>query len=299
MAELAPPETLTERPPGEAGSSNDRSSNDGSSNDRGTHVSIEHISVWYESADHRIRPNVAIRELSLEIEAGQFVVIVGPSECGESTLLSIMAGLMTTYSGKVIVGGAPVTGPSLSTGVVFQAPALLPWRSALDNVAYGLEASGVGKVEARRRATDALSIVGLSDRANAHPGKLSGGMQQPVNLPRALASRPSLLLLDEPFAALDAQTREEMQIEVLRIWAELGCTAVFVTHQIDEAVLLADRICILGSGPGSKMIEVVDVDLPRPRGDEMRSDPEFQRLTGHLRGVIRNTMDRGRRRQRA
>jgi NitT/TauT family transport system ATP-binding protein len=193
---------------------------------------------------------LALENITLEIKAGEFFVIVGPSGCGKSTLLDLLGGLTRPTSGHILIGGAPVTGPALDRGLVFQQYALFPWRTAQKNVEFGLEAKGVPSRERADRAKRFLEMVGLAEFHDRYPHELSGGMKQRVAIARSLAYDPDVLLMDEPFAALDAQTREILQGELLRIWEESGKTIVFITHGIDEAVYLGQRVAIMTSRPG-------------------------------------------------
>jgi NitT/TauT family transport system ATP-binding protein len=219
----------------------------------------------------------ALSGVDLDIAAGEFAVIVGPSGCGKSTLLDLLAGLTAPTSGRILLDGRPVQGPGLDRGIVFQQYALLPWRTALGNIEFGLEATGVGRRERAERARHFLDLVGLSGFADRHPHELSGGMRQRVAIARSLAYNPEVLLMDEPFAALDAQTRESLQEELLRIWERTGKTIVFITHGIDEAVYLGQRVAVLTSRPG-RVKRVVPIDLPeRSAESDLRSSPEFAR----------------------
>ncbi|MEU6701144.1 ABC transporter ATP-binding protein [Pseudonocardia sp. NPDC046786] len=220
----------------------------------------------------------ALEQVSLEVAAGEFVVLVGPSGCGKSTLLDLVAGLAPVTSGEVLLDGRPVTGPGLDRGVVFQQYALFPWRTALGNVEFTLEAKGLGRRDRTRVAREALDLVGLRGFEQRYPHELSGGMKQRVAIARSLAYEPEVLLMDEPYAALDAQTREGLQDELLRIWRRTGTTVVFITHGIDEAVYLGQRVAVMTSRPG-RIKEVVDIDLDRPADatSDLRSEPEFAR----------------------
>jgi len=228
----------------------------------------------------------AVDDLEFDVAHGEFVAIVGPSGCGKSSLLNAVAGLVP-YSGELLIDGHPVRAPSRSTSVVFQHASLLPWRNVVRNVSYGLEMHGVGKAEALRRASEMIELVGLVGREQAYPHELSGGMQQRVNLARALASDPQIILFDEPLAALDAQTREDMQVEILRLWQETKQTSILVTHQIDEAVLLADRVVVMSRGPGGRAREIVDVPLARPRSEGSMRDPAATELITHISSLIK------------
>ncbi|MFJ7156418.1 ABC transporter ATP-binding protein [Streptomyces sp. NPDC101118] len=217
----------------------------------------------------------ALDGIDLSIAPGEFTVVVGPSGCGKSTLLDLLGGLTRPTAGRVLLDGRPVTGPGLDRGIVFQQYALLPWRTALGNVSFGLEATGVPRRERAERARAHLELVGLSGFEDRHPHELSGGMRQRVAIARSLAYDPDVLLMDEPFAALDAQTRESLQDELLRIWERTGKTIVFITHSIDEAVHLGQRVAVLTSRPG-RVKEVVPVAFgSRDTTEDVRSSPEF------------------------
>jgi NitT/TauT family transport system ATP-binding protein len=236
---------------------------------RASHVRIEHV---IKQTGEIV---VAVGDVTLDIKKNEFVCIVGPSGCGKSTFLYSVAGLLPYMRGQLLLDGKTITGPGRDRGLVFQSASLLPWRTVVDNVAYGLELGGVKKSDRLERAESLLELVGLAGAGGRYPHQLSGGMQQRANLARALASDPALLLLDEPFAALDAQTREYMQMELLRIWQEYRKTLIFVTHQIDEAVFLADRVVVLSKGPASTVKAVVEISLPRPRGVGVKWEPRF------------------------
>ncbi|HEY3714150.1 MAG TPA: ABC transporter ATP-binding protein [Jatrophihabitantaceae bacterium] len=215
----------------------------------------------------------ALDHVSLDIPSGQFLVLVGPSGSGKTTLLDLLSGLSAPSSGQVLVDGRPVTGPGLDRAVVFQQYALFPWRTARGNVEFGLSASGVRRRDRGARADEFLDLVGLAAFADRYPHELSGGMKQRVAIARSLACDPRVLLMDEPFAALDAQTREQLQDELLRIWRATGKTVVFVTHAIEEAVYLGQRVAVLTARPG-RIKRIVDVDLGDREGD-VRSAPAF------------------------
>jgi NitT/TauT family transport system ATP-binding protein len=229
---------------------------------------------------------LAVDGVSLQVEEGEFVAIVGPSGCGKTTFLNAVDGLLPVTSGTLAVNGRTIVGPGHDRGMVFQQPSLLPWRTVLSNVAYGLEIQRVPRPEARRRAKHFVDLVGLSSFAEAFPLELSGGMQQRVNLARALAVDPDVLLLDEPFAALDAQTRETMQHELLRVWNATRKTAIFITHDIVEAVYLADRVFVFSARPG-RVKETLPVDLPRPRDLRIKLDPRFLAIQTRIWESIR------------
>jgi len=229
----------------------------------GIALRVEGLSIAYP-LPRLARRLDAVNAVSFDVADGSFVSLVGPSGCGKTSILNAVAGLLSGFEGRIVVHGRAVSGPGRDRALVFQHAALLPWRTVLGNVAYGLECHRVGRAEARRRALELVQLVELAGFEHHYPHELSGGMQQRVNLARALAVEPSLLLMDEPFAALDAQTREAMQGELMRIWSVRRTTVLFITHQIDEAVYLSDRVVILSARPG-RIKAVVDVTLPRPR----------------------------------
>lgn len=210
----------------------------------------------------------------LKIKKGEFLVLVGPSGSGKSVFLDIVGGLSAPTSGVVYLDDQLVEAPSAKTGYVFQQYALFPWRTALSNIEFGLESRGVAKEERVKTARELLALFGLTDFEDRFPYQLSGGMQQRVAIARALATKPEVLLMDEPFAALDAQTREILQNELIRIWEGTDTTVIFVTHSIDEAVFLADRVAVVTARPG-KVKEIIEIDLPRPREGDVRSSSEF------------------------
>ena len=235
-------------------------------------------------------PFTALDGIDLSVAAGEFVVVVGPSGCGKSTLLDLLGGLSPVTSGQVLVDGHPVTGPGLDRGIVFQQYALLPWRTAQANVEFGLEAVGVRRAERARRAREFLDLVGLTGFERRYPHELSGGMRQRVAIARSLAYDPDILLMDEPFAALDAQTRESLQEELLRIWRRTGKTVVFITHSIDEAVYLGNRVAVMTSRPG-RIKEVVPIDLG-VRSADARSSPEFARYRHEIWTLLHDEVAR-------
>jgi NitT/TauT family transport system ATP-binding protein len=222
----------------------------------------------------------AVQGLDCQIESGQFVCILGPSGCGKSTLLGALAGHLQPAAGRLQVDGADVHGPSPQRGMVFQQHTLFPWRTVRENVAFGLKMSGVGKAQRLAAADEMLGLVGLEGFAGHWPNQLSGGMQQRVEIARVLINHPRLLLMDEPFGALDALTRMKMQALLLDIWTRIRTTVVFVTHDIDEALFLADRILVMSSRPG-RFIEDLRLDFPRPRNTELLTSPAFARLKRH------------------
>lgn len=229
----------------------------------------------------------AVQRLDFNIEPGEFVCILGPSGCGKSTLLGALAGHLTPSGGDLRVDGQAVAGPSPERGMVFQHHTLLPWRSVRDNVAFGLKMQGVGKVRRYAQVDEMLRLVGLQDFAARWPNQLSGGMQQRAEIARVLINRPRLLLMDEPFGALDAQTRARMQELLLDIWSRIRTTVVFVTHDIDEALFLADRILVMSPRPG-RFIEDLSVEFARPRHAGLLTSPAFVRLKRHCLELLRH-----------
>ncbi|MFF4878780.1 ABC transporter ATP-binding protein [Micromonospora sp. NPDC000668] len=230
----------------------------------------------------------ALDRVTLGVRPGEFLVVVGPSGCGKSTLLDLLGGLTAPTGGQVLVDGRPVTGPGLDRGIVFQQYALLPWRTAAGNVAFGLEAKGVPRAERADLIDHHLDLVGLRGFADRYPHELSGGMKQRVAIARSLAYDPDVLLMDEPFAALDAQTRDSLQDELVRIWARTGKTIVFITHGIDEAVHLGQRVAVLTSRPG-RVKEVIDIDLgDRDAVEDVRSTDAFRHHRHQIWTLLRD-----------
>jgi ABC-type nitrate/sulfonate/bicarbonate transport system ATPase subunit len=227
----------------------------------------------------------AIDRIDLQIDEGEFVSIVGPSGCGKTTFLKIVDGLISPTGGELRLDGRRISEPSHDRALVFQDASLFPWYTVLRNVAYGLECQGVRGQEARSRAEPFIRMVGLTGFEHHYPYELSGGMQQRVNLARALSVNPELLLMDEPFASLDAQTREVMQAELLDIWSQSRKTVLFITHQINEAIYLSDRVVVMGARPG-RVIADLPVQLPRPRTLEVKHDPRFVQLEEQIWGLI-------------
>jgi len=227
----------------------------------------------------------ALAGISLEIAAGEFVTIVGQSGCGKTTLLKILAGLLARSAGTVMLRGQAVDGPSRDIGIVFQDPVLLPWRTVLDNVMLPVQVLGLDRRAYGARALSLLTLGGLAGFEDKYPHELSGGMRQRVAIARALVHDPSLLLMDEPFGALDAMTREYMNVELLRIWAESGKTIVFITHSIPEAVFLADRVVVMSARPG-RIQEIVSIALPRPRDLDMMASDDFGVYTRKIRRLF-------------
>jgi NitT/TauT family transport system ATP-binding protein len=231
-------------------------------------------------------------DFSLAAAEGEFVSLIGPSGCGKTTLLRIVAGLLNATSGTVSVAGAPSLGPSRDKAVVFQHFNLFPWRTTLANAAYGLEIQGMGRAEREGRAMEWLAKLGLDRYAQHYPGEISGGMRQRVGIARALAIEPKLLLMDEPFGALDALTREHLQGELQRIAESTSLTILFVTHSIDEAVYLSDRIIVMGTHPG-RIIKEFRVDLPRPRYDyNFRAEPQYASIRGEIWDLLERELNK-------
>lgn len=235
---------------------------------------------------------IAVDNVSLDVKEGEFVVIVGPSGCGKSTLLDLLAGLTKPTSGQILLDNKPITGPALDRGIVFQQYALFPWLTALGNIEFGLEAKGVPAKQRRETARHFLDLVGLSKFENRHPNELSGGMKQRVAIARSLAYNPDVLLMDEPFAALDAQTREGLQAELLKIWEKSGKTIIFITHGIDEAVYLGQRVAVMTSWPG-RIKEIIDIpDALRSKDEDVRSTAEFGQLRHQIWSLLREEVTR-------
>lgn len=238
-------------------------------------------------------PFVIFQNLNLTVREGEFVSIVGPSGCGKTTMLRVVNGLLPHSGGEIFLDGksADSVSDQLLMGFVFQGASLLPWRTSIKNVLLGLEGRGFSGGEAEDRAKKFLDLVGLSGFENHYPHELSGGMQQRVNLARALAADPIVLLMDEPFAALDAQTREFMQAELLKIWTKAKKTVLFITHQINEAIYLADRVVVMSARPG-RVKDVFEVPFPRPRNLSLKRDPRFLELEDAVWKLIEEESDR-------
>ena len=244
-------------------------------------IRLRHVDKSF--ADRRGLPAIcALANICLDIAPRTFVSFVGPSGCGKSTLLRIIAGLTPPSAGQAIVGDREVTGPRRDVGMMFQTPVLFPWRTVLENVLLPLEIFGTDRSAYLERARGLLFLVGLGDRLHAYPNELSGGMQQRVALARVLATQPSIILMDEPFGALDEFTREKLNLELLRIWQERNQTVVLVTHSIVEAVFLSDEVVVMGTQPG-RILASINVSLPRPRHTAQMKLPEFAALTFSIR----------------
>ena len=244
------------------------------------HVVIDDVTVDFGNGV------LAVNNASLDIQPGEFVCLLGPSGCGKSTLMNTVAGFIKPTNGYVTVDDEQVKGPGLDRGMVFQQHSLFPWKTVCDNVAFGPLMANKGKDKARSISRTFIEMVGLSSYADSFPGMLSGGMKQRVGIARALANYPNVLLMDEPFGALDAQTRIMMQENLLQIWGEFGITVIFVTHDIDEAVFLADRVVVMSASPG-KIIADITVNLPRPRDVSMVSSKEYIKTKKECMQLIR------------
>jgi NitT/TauT family transport system ATP-binding protein len=252
---------------------------------------IEHMSYCYylERDDTEF---LAFSDVSLSMADGEFVAIVGPSGCGKTTLLNVVAGLLPYDEGALTIGGEAVEGPGTNRAMVFQNASLLPWRTVLGNVRYGMEMHRrFDSARMDARAHEMIRLVGLSGFEEHYPSELSGGMQQRVNLARALATDPEVLLMDEPFAALDAQTREFMQAELLNIWSKSGKTVLFITHQIDEAAFLADRVLVMGTRPG-RIKQEFHIGFDRPRALSLKRDPRFLSICDGIWRLIEEEAER-------
>jgi NitT/TauT family transport system ATP-binding protein len=241
-------------------------------------IRIERVRKTFPLGDQEF---VALGDVSLTIGHNEFVTVVGPSGCGKSTLLNILAGLEQPTAGTAVVDGRPVSGPGPERGVIFQQYALFPWLTVRKNVEFGLRTARMGKEQRRRTAQHFIDLVGLGQFADALPKTLSGGMKQRCAIARAYAVDPSILLMDEPFGALDALTRVRLQEQLLDTWSQEKRTVVFITHDVDEAVFLANRVVVMAAAPG-RIAEVVDVDLPYPRNEDVRLSPEFGALRNRI-----------------
>ncbi|HET9149108.1 MAG TPA: ABC transporter ATP-binding protein [Alphaproteobacteria bacterium] len=253
-------------------------------------LDIRNVSKHYRRED---RTSVhALDDVSLAIAEGEFVSIIGPSGCGKSTLFGIVGGLIDGYDGAVLVDGAPVRGVHRDIGMVFQEESTFPWRTTLQNVAFPLEAAGVSRREREETARRFLSLVGLDGFEDRYPAELSGGMKQRTAIARTLASRPRIMLMDEPFGALDEQTRMLLGDKILQIWKDLKQTTLLITHNITEAVQLSDRVVVMSFRPG-RVLDVIDIDLPRPRTSEVVSTDRFGRYVGAIWKLLRAEASRG------
>src|SRR6266699_5661679 len=253
-------------------------------------IQARNITLVFKSKTRE--PVTALSNFSLEVGRGEFVSIVGPSGCGKSTFLNLLLGLVKPDSGEMKLNGAPIIGPGQERAMVFQEFGLLPWRTVRANVELGLELKGIPSAERSQRAAELIKLVGLQGFERHYPHELSGGMKQRVGLARALATEPEVLLMDEPFAALDAQTRDLMQAELLAVWERTRKTVLFVTHSIEEAAYLSDRVIVVSARPGRSKAEI-DVRLPRPRDYEMRLSPEFNELKLAIWNALKEELKAG------
>jgi NitT/TauT family transport system ATP-binding protein len=252
------------------------------SGDSAAHIVIHNVSKTYASRSGDV---LALSDISLDVQHGEFISLLGPSGCGKSTLLRLVAGLDVVTGGALSIAGKAINGPPAGLGMVFQKDVLLDWRTVLDNVMLPVEMQDLSKAEHLDRAKRLLKLFGLGDFLDKRPWELSGGMRQRVAIARALVTDPSLLLMDEPFGALDALTRDELNLELQDMWMRSRKTIVFVTHSIAEAILLSDQVCVMAARPG-RIVELLDVDFPRPRSLAVREDPQFSTYTRRVRQIF-------------
>jgi NitT/TauT family transport system ATP-binding protein len=257
-------------------------------------LAFRDITVTFRSREERETRYTAVAQTNLHVAAGEFVSVVGPTGCGKSTLLNVAAGLLEPSAGEVLVFGERLQGINRRAGYMFQADALMPWRSALDNVMVGLQYRGLAEAQARAEAQAWLARVGLSGFGDRYPHQLSGGMRKRTALAQTLALDPDIILMDEPFSALDVQTRQLMENEVLDLWAAKKKAVLFITHDLDEAIAMSDRVVVLSAGPATHPIGEFAVDLPRPRDvAEVRNDPRFVALHARIWSVLRDEVLKG------
>jgi NitT/TauT family transport system ATP-binding protein len=247
------------------------------------HIEVQHLSMVFGEAPHRVQ---AVADVSLSVAPGEFVSLIGPSGCGKSTLLNVVAGFTRASQGQVLLDGRPITGPGSDRGVVFQQYSLFPWMTVRKNVEFGLKMQGTSATQRERTARTLLGLAGLLAFENHYPDQLSGGMKQRVGIVRALATGPQVLLMDEPFGALDSQTRVVMQQILTNMWQRLGLSVLFITHDIEEAIFLSDRVLVMTARPGRIKAEIA-IPLPRPRTADMMSSVAFTQLLHKLRNLIR------------
>jgi len=252
-------------------------------------LTAEDVAIRFETAEG---PVTAVDNVSFRVRQGEFLSIIGPSGCGKSTLFNVIGGLLAQHAGTVRVGGETISGPHKSIGMVFQEESTFPWRNVVDNVAFPLELTGMPKAKRLERARHFIKMVGLDGFENRYPGELSGGMRQRVSLARTLASEPKILLMDEPFAALDEQTRLLLGDKVLQIQQHLKQTTLLITHNITEAVQMSDRILVMTYRPG-KVKRIIDIDLPRPRTSDIVGSEEFGRYVAQIWNDLREEASRG------
>ena len=257
-------------------------------------LELRDITVTFRSREERDARYTAVAATTLNVAAGEFVSVVGPTGCGKSTLLNVAAGLLEPSSGEVRVFGERLAGINRRAGYMFQSEALMPWRSAVDNVLVGLQYRGVPEAEARRQAEAWLARVGLAGFGDRYPHQLSGGMRKRTALAQVLALDPDIILMDEPFSALDIQTRQLMENEVLDLWAAKRKAVLFITHDLDEAIAMSDRVVVLSAGPATRPIGEFAIDLPRPRDvAEVRMHPRFVELHASIWAVLRDEVLKG------
>ena len=255
---------------------------------------LEHITCAFASRERDGERYTAVKDTTVTVAAGEFVSVVGPTGCGKSTLLNVAAGLLQPSSGNVVVLGEALSGINRRAGYMFQAESLMPWRSALDNVVAGLQFSGVDPTEAERRARDWLDRVGLTGCETRYPHELSGGMRKRVALAQMLILDPQLLLMDEPFSSLDVQTRQLMENELLELWSANRKSVIFITHDLEEAISLSDRVMVLSAGPATRPIGEFPIDLPRPRDvNEIRLTPRFVELHTRIWHAMKDEVLKG------
>ncbi|WP_241687813.1 ABC transporter ATP-binding protein [Janthinobacterium sp. 17J80-10] len=247
------------------------------------HLEVRELHIEFPGKKDTVR---AVDGVEIEVASGEFISVIGPSGCGKSTLLNAVAGFVQPTSGSVNIDGKPITGPGADRGVVFQQYSLFPWKSVLGNVEFGLKLQGVARQVRQDKARHLLKLAGLAAFERHYPHQLSGGMKQRVGIIRALAANPRILLMDEPFGALDTQTRAIMQQILTDLWQTLGISVLFVTHDIDEAIFLSDRVYVMSARPG-KIMDVVTIPLPRPRHPDVVVSAEFLEIRAHLRALIR------------
>ncbi|MBO9647066.1 MAG: ABC transporter ATP-binding protein [Variovorax sp.] len=257
-------------------------------------LELLNISCIFRAKDDRTQRYTAVADTTLRVRAGEFVSVVGPTGCGKSTLLNVGAGLLEPSSGEVKVFGQPLEGINARAGYMFQSEGLMPWRSALDNVMLGLQYRGMPDAKARALAGEWLARVGLTGFGDRYPHQLSGGMRKRAALAQVLALEPDIILMDEPFSALDIQTRQLMENEVLALWASKKKAVLFITHDLDEAIAMSDRVVVLSAGPGTRPIGEFEIDLARPRDvAEVRTHPRFVELHSQIWAVLRDEVLKG------